>query len=100
MNITTATTTTVIIELTEAEARTALAEPEALQHSLRAALAPIGAERARRDGRAKRFAPKAKAAGGRVVGRPEKKACPKCGKLMDPRGLAKHLPTCQGKDSA
>lgn len=104
MNIQTETTTNVIITLTEAEARTALVEPEALQHQLRAALAPIGKERAIRSGRYERelvIAPKAKAAeGGRGRYERERKPCHKCGRMMTPQGLGRHTPICQGKPSA
>lgn len=98
MNISTQTTTIVHLELTEAEARSALVDPSQITSQLRAALAPVASARQTRKSPmlGKRVSdPKAKAAGSRKS--IERQPCPKCSRLLSPQGLARHLPTCRGE---
>jgi hypothetical protein len=88
MNISTSTTTVVTIELTEAEARTALVEPQAFQAQLRAALQPVAPHR-NGNGHQKPRNPK----GARRSVAPSQAAtlaCPTCGKMLKARGMTLH----------
>ena len=105
MDIQTATVTTNIytLKLSDADVGEILADPAQFLAQLRGVRNGNAKERARRMGRKDITIPKERAAhvdGRKPVARakPEPKACPKCGKLMDPRGLTKHLASCPGKD--
>lgn len=91
MNVTTETSTIVVIRIDEAAARICLADPSALLSEIRAVLKPIG--EARGNGRnnlhlgKQRRDPKAcmhPAAPGKI-------SCAICGKSLKPRGMSLHM---------
>ncbi len=101
MDITTEKTLIATVKFTEADIRAFLVDPAPLQAQLRAALQPIGAERARASGRKKRDPvmgkqvrrPKGRGIRARTMstrGNGTSTPCTICGKLLRPKYMAYH----------